>query len=152
MPTAAGKLKAGDRIRWTAQDQRAADQIGEVTIDYEVTERTGNDSNYAVWLKRVDGKPLGRLMSDRQRRNGTEFMLLEAAYKVDHGPFRLITNNERTEDSKLSYREGWWLLRRWALRERELVEANPAQRQVVDALLHRMDRYHSGDPDAFETI
>lgn len=50
----------------------------------------------------------------------------------------------------------WDQLRAWALREKQLNEfsavPNQAQLQIIDALLHRMERAEQGDPSAFETI
>jgi hypothetical protein len=70
MPTPGGKLKAGDRV--------VQAEMPHVLL--EVVERTGNDDNYAVWLKRVDGLtfPLGL----HTRAHGKQMMLLNAHYHV----------------------------------------------------------------------
>lgn len=156
MPTPSGKLKAGDLIRWEARNPQSLDRIGESLIDFIVVERTGNDLNYAVWVKRVDGKPIELKFSAHTRSERTEMMLIEAHYQIHHGPFRLLSDKEAAPLPRsrqlLSYEDGWKLLHTWALREKELVAANPAQSQTINAVLHRMDRFVNGDPEAFETI
>lgn len=157
MPTPSGKLKAGDRLRWTSRNPSGSmERLGETTIDFVVVERTSNDVGYAVWIKRVDDKPIGRF-SDHTRNNGTEAMLLDAHYQIKHGPFRVVEVKTRLPRISTFDSDAYWKqLRTWALREKELNEGsavpNQAQLQTLNALLHRMSRAEAGDPEAFRTI
>jgi len=82
MPTPTGMLSSGDRLIHPALPKMV----------FEVTERTSNaPMDYAVWLKRDDGKNLPPALSHGTRR-GREYLLLNAGFLVFrvNGGWKLI--------------------------------------------------------------
>ena len=133
MPTPSGKLKAGDRLRWEARNPRSLERIGEPAIDFIVVERTGNDLNYSVWLRRADGDPIPDRFSSYTRNNRTEFMLLEAHYQIKHGPFRILAESKFVD--ALSEADGLRLkLRAFASAHRDLLTLDEGK-QLAEAAL-----------------
>jgi len=78
MTTRGGKLSKGDRLRHNP--------TGRI---FEVVERTGNEASYGVYLRPVDGKPLGTRPSYKH----SDAFLLTAAHhwiRQPNGPYELL--------------------------------------------------------------